>query len=101
MNQLEVITLEEFKANSRIEGSEEDAVLERLAMAAESMVFRAIRRPWYEVESAYGGIPPEVRQAVLMVADHLYANRGETSGVQQYRLPLGVRDMLSPFIKLF
>ena len=98
MVRYEVVSLNEFKANSRIETNDEDEVLEALLSAAENMISRAIRRERCEVEADFCGIPPELRQAVLMLADHLYVNRGATSPVQHNIVPLGIREMILPYV---
>lgn len=95
------ITVEEIKANSRIDCDDEDVLLEQIGEAAEQMVENGIRRSMAEVEADYGGvIPAPLKRASLMLADHLYTNRGATGTIVTGTLPMGVQTMIRPYILL-
>ncbi len=96
---MELLTIDEIKANSRIDGDGEDVYLRHVGAPAEKMVPTALRRKFYDLEAEYGAVPPEVRHAVLMLADHLYTHRGATA-MQAVAIPYGVQAMVTPYIKL-
>ncbi|MCD8265830.1 MAG: head-tail connector protein [Prevotellaceae bacterium] len=98
---MKVLTLKEIKQNSRIEGDDEDALLMMIGDTAEEAVANAMRRSWDEVIRANGGLVPKpLRHACLMLADHWYCNRGATSSININRLPLGARELISPYVRL-
>ena len=94
-----IITLEEIKANSRIEGNAEDTLLESLGEAAEVTVLNLIERTKEDIEAEFGKVPAPIRQAILMYADHLYNHRGIVNPTALYNVPYSIDAMIKPYIR--
>lgn len=96
------LTLTKIKAQLRIEENfhDEDTLLEDLGEVAEDAVLDIVRRTYEEVVQTYGGVPSRLRQASLMLTDHLYQNRGLTSAQTLSIIPYTYDMMLKPFMKL-
>lgn len=94
-----IITLEEIKANSRIEGNAEDTLLESLGEAAEVTVLNLIERTQEDIEAEFGNVPAPIRQAILMYADHLYNHRGIVNPTALYNVPYSIDAMIKPYIR--
>lgn len=94
-----IVTLEEIKANSRIEGNAEDTLLESLGEAAEVTVLNLIERTQEDIEAEFGNVPAPIRQAILMYADHLYNHRGIVNPTALYNVPYSIDAMIKPYIR--
>lgn len=94
-----IVTLEEIKANSRIEGNAEDTLLESLGEAAEVTVLNLIERTQEDIEAEFGKVPAPIRQAILMYADHLYNHRGIVNPTALYNVPYSIDAMIKPYIR--
>ena len=94
-----IITLEEIKANSRIEGNAEDTLLESLGESAEVTVLNLIERTQEDIEAEFGKVPAPIRQAILMYADHLYNHRGIVNPTALYNVPYSIDAMIKPYIR--
>lgn len=94
-----IVSLEEIKANSRIEGNAEDTLLESLGEAAEVTVLNLIERTQEDIESEFGKVPAPIRQAILMYADHLYNHRGIVNPTALYNVPYSIDAMIKPYIR--
>lgn len=94
-----IISLEEIKANSRIEGNAEDTLLESLGEAAEVTVLNLIERTQEDIEAEFGKVPAPIRQAILMYADHLYNHRGIVNPTALYNVPYSIDAMIKPYIR--
>ena len=94
-----IISLEEIKANSRIEGNAEDTLLESLGEAAEVTVLNLIERTQEDIEAEFGNVPAPIRQAILMYADHLYNHRGIVNPTALYNVPYSIDAMIKPYIR--
>ena len=94
-----IISLEEIKANSRIEGNAEDTLLESLGEAAEVTVLNLIERTQEDIEDEFGKVPAPIRQAILMYADHLYNHRGIVNPTALYNVPYSIDAMIKPYIR--
>ena len=94
-----IVTLEEIKANSRIEGNAEDTLLESLGEAAEITVLNLIERTQEDIEAEFGKVPAPIRQAILMYADHLYNHRGIVNPTALYNVPYSIDAMIKPYIR--
>ena len=94
-----IITLEEIKANSRIEGNAEDTLLESLGEAAEVTVLNLIERTQEDIEAEFGKVPAPIRQAILMYAAHLYNHRGIVNPTALYNVPYSIDAMIKPYIR--
>lgn len=94
-----IVSLEEIKANSRIEGNAEDTLLESLGEAAEVTVLNLIERTQEDIEAEFGKVPAPIRQAILMYADHLYNHRGIVNPTALYNVPYSIDAMIKPYIR--
>ena len=94
-----IVSLEEIKANSRIEGNAEDTLLESLGEAAEVTVLNLIERTQEDIEAEFGNVPAPIRQAILMYADHLYNHRGIVNPTALYNVPYSIDAMIKPYIR--
>ena len=94
-----IVSLEEIKANSRIEGNAEDTLLESLGEAAEVTVLNLIERTQEDIEEEFGNVPAPIRQAILMYADHLYNHRGIVNPTALYNVPYSIDAMIKPYIR--
>lgn len=94
-----IISLEEIKANSRIEGNAEDTLLESLGETAEVTVLNLIERTQEDIEAEFGKVPAPIRQAILMYADHLYNHRGIVNPTALYNVPYSIDAMIKPYIR--
>lgn len=92
---MNILTLEEIKLHIRIDGTEEDTVLESMGEVAEQMVITACRRTIDNIYETYGEVPVQLRHAMLMLVDYHYNNRGEDKA-----LPRAAAMLIRPFIKL-
>lgn len=94
-----IVSLNEIKANSRIEGNAEDTLLESLGEAAEVTVLNLIERTQEDIEAEFGKVPAPIRQAILMYADHLYNHRGIVNPTALYNVPYSIDAMIKPYIR--
>ena len=94
-----IVSLEEIKANSRIEGNAEDTLLESLGESAEVTVLNLIERTQEDIEEEFGKVPAPIRQAILMYADHLYNHRGIVNPTALYNVPYSIDAMIKPYIR--
>lgn len=96
---LQIITLEEIKANARIEGNAEDALLESLGEAAETTVLNLIERSYTDLVAEFTYIPAPIKQACLMYTNHLYEHRGIVNPTALYNIPYSIDAMLRSYIR--
>ena len=94
-----IVTLEEIKANARIEGNAEDTLLESLGEAAEVTVLNLIERTQEDIEAEFGKVPAPIRQAILMYTNHLYEHRGIVNPTALYNVPYSIDAMIKPYIR--
>lgn len=72
-----IVTLQQFKQNSRIDGNYEDSYIENVIIpAATNAIQRLMRRTWDDVYEQHGYIPEDIISAILLLADSLFKNRG-------------------------
>lgn len=103
-----IVGLPELKVHLRVDGSEEDMLIEACSEAAEEQVRGWLGRPVYEHESQMplpgtAGHDPNqivanaaIKIAVMMLAERLYSNRGgEGSGADNAVPPMSVRALLA------
>lgn len=96
---LRIITLNEIKANSRIDGSDEDALITSMGEAAEQGVLNVLDRSYDDIIVEYGSIPAPIKQACLALADHYYHHRGIVNPTALYNIPYTIDFALKPYIK--
>lgn len=98
--EMEIVTIEEIKKNSRIDADYEDDVIEQIGETAEAMVQAVMERSFADLVDVYGAVPAPVRRAVLCLADHLYVHRSPESGTSMYSVPYTVDFLLKPYCRL-
>ncbi len=97
---MEIVSLEQIKTNSRIDGNEEDGIVEQIGETAETLVQAIMERPWEDLQQEFGTVPAPVVRAVLCLADHLYTHRAAVSGTALYAVPYTIDAMLKPYCRL-
>ena len=98
--EMEIVTVEEIKKNSRIDADYEDDLIEQIGETAEAMVQAVMERSFADLVDVYGAVPAPVRRAVLCLADHLYVQRSAVSGASMYSVPYTIDFMLKPYCRL-
>lgn len=99
-NTLRIVTLEEIKANARIEGDAEDALLIGKGEAAEEAILNLMERSLDDILEEFGKVPAPIRQAVLMYTNHLYEHRGIVNPTALYNIPYSIDAMIKSYIRL-
>lgn len=97
---LKIITLEDIKQHTRIDGNIEDDVLEMYGESAETTVLNYIGQELPDVLEKYGQVPTPIKHACLLLTAHSYAHR-EVAGPQNlYNVPYSFDLILKPYVKL-
>lgn len=94
------LTIEDIKAQLRIDTDCEDAVLQLYGVAAEETVLNYINRTYEEVMEKYGDIPAPVRLATLMLVDNSYQHRSPASPQNMYYVLYGFDTLIKPYMRL-
>ena len=92
-----------FKQHVRADDfSEDDTYLQQCLDAAEAMVVRATHRTAAELISMNDGahLPPELVQAVMLVAGSFYDHREDDSSTQYYTIPNGAETIIKQYRRL-
>lgn len=95
-----ITTVPEVREHLNITGTQDDALLGRLAGAAQELIERQLG---FKIEDSYGGesqgpVPEALKQAVRMLVGHWYENReASVVGVAAQPLPMGVDAIVSEF----
>ena len=97
---MNIVTLEEIKANARIDSQEDDILLEQIGEAAEQTVLNLLERDLDDIRAEFHCVPAPIKQAVLMMATHLYEYRGVVNPTALYNVPYSIDAMLKPYIRL-
>lgn len=97
---MNIVTLAEIKAHTRIDSNAEDSLLELYAESAEEFCLDYIDRTLDEVCEIWGYIPARLKEAVLMLVDHSYTHRSPASPQQLYQVPYSIDAKLRPLRKL-
>lgn len=106
---MSLVDLEAAKLHLRVDGEDEDAIIQIYLDAAEQAAIDFLNRNVYVDQDALDAAaePPEampmvvnapIRAAVLLVLGHLYANReNSVTGVSAQDLPMGAHALLWPY----
>lgn len=115
---LQVVTLEELKAQMRVEETDEDDMITQYGVAAERQIIAETRRSLDELcvrgyvdyhgtvvpDSVTPGVawfPSPLKVAILMFAAQLYRNREPVAvGVSVAAIPYTLAVMVKPYVKL-
>lgn len=87
----QIITLEEVKMNSRIDGQDEDVLIGIMIAEAEELICRLTNRTIESFIEEFGEFPAPIRSAALMYVDYRYNHRGsDPEDVQRSLKSFGV-----------
>lgn len=90
-----IVTLDEMKAHVNVTQATDDLLLQHQIDAAQDHIEGTLG---YSIADKYDPAPPALKQAVLMLAAHWYANREATLvGIVGQTVPFGVRDITDRF----
>ena len=99
---MNIVTLDEIKANSRILqlNEQEEQNLLQVGETAEEMVLNMVDRSLGELYSKYGSIPSPIKRAVLALADHLWTHPGIVTSGRLSGVPYTIDAMVKHYAKL-
>lgn len=92
------VSLQEVKAHLNLDHDQDDDLLTAKIVAAETYIDGFLDRKFADYEADDEPIPEIIKQAVMMVAAHLYENRENVLvGVTAQPLPLGALDLIGSY----
>ena len=96
MSVVEPVTLEEAKAQCRVDHEMEDELLKSYITAAREWVegFLNMQLVPNEENPDPIEVKPTWKQAILLLVGHWYANRESVSSPRLSEIPFGVKDLL-------
>lgn len=96
------LTLELIKHNSRIDGNDEDDLLQIWGGSAEEQVLEDTGRTFEELKEMGGGenVPKAIMHASLMLADFAYIQRSPVDRMNWSVVPYTYERIIKPYIKL-
>lgn len=94
------LTLELIKQNSRIDGNDEDTLLELYGESAEETVLNVTDRSYEELIDTYGEVPKALIHASLMLVDLATQQRMPVSMQNLYVVPYTFDMLVKPYMKL-
>lgn len=99
---MSVVNLELFKKHVHADDfADDDEILTHYLGASEATVIRYCNRSEEELtEMNAGTFPPELVQAMMMLAAHWYNQRESVSLGQSYQVPHSLQTLIKPFVKL-
>lgn len=98
---LRIVTLTELRQHCNALAAD-DTLLTQYGLAAEAYIIRYTRRSTEELQAMSeepNTYPLEIKQAVLMLAAHLYRVREAVSSINQVQVPFGFNVLVRPFRK--
>jgi hypothetical protein len=103
------VTLQEAKDHLRVDGDDENLLIQLKLDAAEEQAVAYLQRNVYADQTALDNavtaetagerpmvVNASLKAAILLIVGHLYRNR-EDVGAQASEIPFGARDLLAPF----
>lgn len=94
------LTIDFIKKHCRIDLDLEDDLLEEYAEAAEDAILDTMRRSFLGMLFKYGGIPPKVVTASVLLVAHWCQYRTPTSMNSLYTVPYSIDMMVKSFMRL-
>lgn len=92
------VSVEDMKAHLNVTGDEDDALIASITAAAETYIDGFLDRKLEDYEADDEDVPAPIRQAIMMVAAHLFENREHVLvGVSAQPLPLGALDLIGAY----
>ena len=104
MSDLRVVTLDELKAQMRVDFEDEDEIIKLYGCAAEDAIISGTYRIGY-AEKNNGSqegesFPDRLRLAILILAAHNYRNREPVASISQNPVPYSIDVYCKPYRKL-
>lgn len=96
---MKIVTIEEIKKHTRIDGNAEDDVLQLYGESAEAVTLATVGATYEELLVEYGEIPVPIKHAVLMLTAHSYNNREPASGQKMWSVPYTWDVLLKPYLR--
>lgn len=111
MSDLRVVTLDELKAQMRVDFEDEDEIIKLYGCAAEDAIIEGTNRTLAELKrmgyaerhdgSEDGELfPDRLKLAILILAAHNYRNREPVASVSQNTVPYSLEVYCKPYRKL-
>jgi uncharacterized phage protein (predicted DNA packaging) len=110
MSELRVVTLDELKAQMRVDFEDEDNIIKLYGCAAEDAIIGGTNRTldelkrigYAEKNGTEDGelFPDRLRLAILILAAHNYRNREPVSSISQNAVPYSLDVYCKPYRKL-
>lgn len=111
MSDLRVVTLDELKAQMRVDFEDEDEIIKLYGCAAEDAIISGTYRTLEELKrigyaeknngSQEGeSFPDRLRIAILILAAHNYRNREPVASISQNPVPYSIDVYCKPYRKL-
>lgn len=111
MSDLRVVTLDELKAQMRVDFEDEDKIIELYGCAAEDAIIEGTHRTLEELKrmgyaEKNGGsqegelFPYRLKLAILILAAHNYRNREPVASIAQNAVPYSLEMYCKPYRKL-
>ena len=99
-----LLTLQEIKTQLRLDGDEEDSLLELFSSAVQKRTETFLNRNLYEKPEdipegdAEGlALPSDVKLGMLLLLTHYYENRSSVSEVEQLEMPMSFTWLVGPY----
>lgn len=90
------LSVTDLKAHCNVTGDADDALLTRILAAATKHVERLLGYALDDTEALPDGAPPDLEEAVYLVAAHWYENRENTiTGTIIAPIPFGVAEIVA------
>lgn len=98
MKQLRFLDLEEVKQHLRIDGNDEDKVITRYCLSAETEALRTMQRTLESLYEEFGEVPDDIIEACMMrIATH-YKYREDLTDRNLWRVDYAWDRALIPYI---
>ena len=97
---MNITTLEECKQHTRVQLTDEDAILATYAEGAEETVLAYLERDLADIVNEYGDIPNRLKMAVWMLFAHFYAQRMPATIQNLYTVPYTFETLVKPLMSL-
>lgn len=92
------VSLQEVKAHLNLDHDQDDDLLTAKIAAAETYIDGFLDRKFADYEADDEPVPAIIKQAVMMVAAHLFENREHVLvGVSAQTLPLDALDLIAGY----
>lgn len=97
---LQIMTLEEIKQHTRIDGDIEDDMLTLYGESAEQTVLNYIGQTLAQIVDKYNGVPTPIKHACLMLTAHSFTHREPATPQKMYDVPYTIDSIVKPYVIL-